>query len=124
MNFQKYFEGMNSLVAFVEADPRLADFLPRLRELREQSRLVAQGRKDVAVLPPPSENLIVPDRATAEAMLTKINALPFCEPEREDAETLRIFHRLSMNLVSAVFHAIKGSFPELVSRDGPSPRGS
>ena len=117
MDFQKYYDVIDSLVDLVAADQRLAEFLPQLRLLREQALSVSLGGKQVPLIPRGPRRAL-PDRTSAEAILAKVNQVPFCEPDNEDPEAVRILYCLSSNLVSAILHAVIEGFPELVSVPG------
>jgi hypothetical protein len=114
MDFKAYADAMDGLLAVVAADRRLSDFLPQVTELRDQARAGALGATEVPRLPIPPRRSI-PDRATAEVLLERINKIPFYDPEKEDSSALPPFYGLTRNLVIAIWRAIMEDFPDLVS---------
>jgi hypothetical protein len=111
--FLKAFDVVDELHRYVASEPRLAEFLPELREVREQAWRLAQGGKTIRALPR-TLTRSMPDRSVAQRIVEIMAKLPPLSPQEMDHESVGLFAQLVGNLVVAITHAIFVRYPELM----------
>jgi len=114
------FRVVDEIYLFVASDPRLSTFKADVWTVREQARLLAQGRRHIVPIARTGTKTL-PSREVAQRLASFLEQIPLVV-DTDSSESIALMGQLLGNLSDAIIHAIFISFPDVMrSQDKSKP---